>query len=178
MLGVPSEQISQILKDGHSKVSSFIEKQVEATLTTIPMQHNYFWRVYINGCYSPDCCPNYLKRELFQLLRNRISRIHVHTRSLADFLSSTDQRFSIFVLLDHMDWLSSEPRLLEEEWRAIISHAEAGARIIYRSGSVTCDCIPAFARRRLQFESDHLKQWHPLDRVGTYASFHFAKVTA
>src|SRR5262249_17219810 len=100
LLGVPSEQINQIVKDGHSKVSSFIEKQVEATLTTIPMQHNYFWRVYINGCYSADCCPNYLKRELFQLLRSRISRIQVHTRSLADFLFSTDQRFSVFVLLD------------------------------------------------------------------------------
>ena len=49
--------------------------------------------------------------------------------------------------------------------------------LIYRSGSVTCDYIPAFARRRLQFESDQVKQWHLLDRVGTYASFHFAKVT-
>jgi S-adenosylmethionine-diacylglycerol 3-amino-3-carboxypropyl transferase len=177
LLGVPAEQIRQIQKDGHSNVSSFIEKQVEATLTTIPMQHNYFWRVYLNGHYSADCCPNYLKREFFQFLRSRISRMHVHTGTLADFLQSTDQRFSIFVLLDHMDWLSAEPRLLEEEWRAIIERAEPGARIIYRSGSVSCGYVPEFARRRLQFESEPTKQWHSRDRVGTYASFHFAKVT-
>ncbi len=177
LLGVPAEQIRQIQGDGHSNVSSFIEKRVEATLTTIPMQHNYFWRVYINGRYSADCCPNYLKREFFQFLRRRISRIHVHTRTLADFLRSSDQRFSIFVLLDHMDWLSAQPRLLEEEWRCIIEHAEPGARIIYRSGSVTCDYIPEFARRRLQFQSEQTNQWHRRDRVGTYASFHFAKVT-
>ena len=177
LLGVPTGQIRQIQRDGHSNVSSFIEKQVEATLTTIPIQHNYFWRVYINGRYSPDCCPNYLKREFFQFLHRRISRIHVHTQTLADFLHSTDRRFSIFVLLDHMDWLSGEPRLLEEEWHSIIDHAEPGARIIYRSGSVTCDYIPEFARRRLQFQSEQTKQWHSRDRVGTYASFHFARVT-
>ena len=84
---------------------------------------------------------------------------------------------SDFVLLDHMDWLSAQPRLLEEEWRCIIEHAEPGARIIYRSGSVTCDYIPEYARRRLQFQSDQTNQWHRRDRVGTYASFHFAKVT-
>jgi S-adenosylmethionine-diacylglycerol 3-amino-3-carboxypropyl transferase len=178
LLGVPAEQIRQIKLDGHAKVSSFIKERVEKTFTTIPMRHNYFWRVYIDGHYHPDCCPNYLKREFFQFLRNRISRIRVQTRTLTDFLRSTGQQFSIFVLLDHMDWLSNQPLLLEEEWRSIMDHAKPGARIIYRSGSVTCDYIPAFARRRLQFQSDRTKEPHSRDRVGTYASLHFATVTA
>jgi S-adenosylmethionine-diacylglycerol 3-amino-3-carboxypropyl transferase len=178
LLGVPTEQISQIRQDGHRKLSSFIEERLEATLTTIPMRHNYFWRVYINGYYDADCCPNYLKREFFQYLRKRVSRLHIQTSTLTDFLESAGRQFSVFVLLDHMDWLSNQPRLLEQEWRSIIDHAEPGARIIYRSGSVACDYIPDFARRHLQFQSDRAKQLHSRDRVGTYASLHFATVIA
>jgi S-adenosylmethionine-diacylglycerol 3-amino-3-carboxypropyl transferase len=130
----------------------------------------------MNGFYPPDCCPNYLKRELFQYLRKRISRIHVQTKTLVEFLNSTDQSFSIFVLLDHMDWLSSEPRLLAEEWRSIMDRARPGARIIYRSGSISCNYIPEFALGRLQFQSEKTEVLHRNDRVGTYASFHFARV--
>jgi S-adenosylmethionine-diacylglycerol 3-amino-3-carboxypropyl transferase len=178
MLGVPSEQIAQIQPGSSGNITSFIEERVRTTLTTVPMRHNYFWRVYMNGFYPPDCCPNYLKGELFQYLRKRISRIQIHTKSLVKFLNSTDQSFSIFVLLDHMDWLSSEPRLLAEEWRAIMDRARPGARIIYRSGSISCDYIPEFALRRLQFQSEKTKALHSSDRVGTYASFHFARVTS
>jgi S-adenosylmethionine-diacylglycerol 3-amino-3-carboxypropyl transferase len=178
LAGVPMEQIAQIQQDGHAEVSSFIEERLETTLTTIPMRYNYFWRVYINGHYDPDCCPNYLRREFFYYLRNRVSRINIQTSSLDRFLQSAQRRFSVFVLLDHMDWLSNQPRLLEQEWRSIMDHAEPGARIIYRSGSVACDYIPDSARRRLHFQSDRTKELHSRDRVGTYASLHFATVIA
>ncbi|HLH29889.1 MAG TPA: BtaA family protein [Terriglobia bacterium] len=176
LLGVPAEQIREIQIASNANVSSFIEERVEATLTTIPMRHNYFWRVYINGYYPNDCCPNYLKPEFFQYLRKRTDRIQLHTTTLTNFLRSSAERFSVFVLLDHMDWLSTQPRILEEEWRWIIDRAEPGARIIYRSGSVTCNYIPEFALRRLRFQSDKTRALHGRDRVGTYASFHFATV--
>jgi S-adenosylmethionine-diacylglycerol 3-amino-3-carboxypropyl transferase len=178
LLGVPGEQIEQVRGSRDSSIASFIEDRVAATLSTVPMRHNYFWRVYMNGYYPPDCCPNYLKRELFQFLRNRTSRIQMHTTSLVNFLDSTDERFSIFVLLDHMDWLSTQPLLLENEWRSIMDRADPGARIIYRSGSINCDYIPEFALRRLQFQADKTEALHRRDRVGTYASFHFATVTS
>jgi S-adenosylmethionine-diacylglycerol 3-amino-3-carboxypropyl transferase len=178
LLGVPTEQIREIQRASNPSVASFIEERVGTTLTSIPMEHNYFWRVYINGYYPEDCCPNYLKREFFQYLRKRVSRIQIQTRTLVEFLRSAEQRFSVFVLLDHMDWLSTQPRLLEEEWRWIIERAEPGARIIYRSGSLTCNFIPEFALRRLRFESATTRALHSRDRVGTYASFHFATVTA
>src|SRR6516162_5791154 len=178
LMGVPTEQIAEIQRTSNPNVSSFIQERVETTLTTVPMRHNYFWRVYMNGYYPEDCCPNYLKREFFHYLRKRVSRIQLHTQTLVDFLRSADQRFSVFVLLDHMDWLSTQPRLLQEEWRCIMEKAEPGARIIYRSGSIACNYIPEFALRRLRFESERTKALHGQDRVGTYASFHCATVTA
>jgi S-adenosylmethionine-diacylglycerol 3-amino-3-carboxypropyl transferase len=177
LLGVPRAQIDEIRRSSQVSIGSWIEERVERTLTTIPMFRNYFWRVYLNG-YYPDCCsPNYLKREHFEFLRLRASRIQIQTNTITEFLNSTEKQFSIFVLLDHMDWLSGEPSLLEEEWRAIISHALPGARIIYRSGSVSRGYIPQFAIRRLEFESERAEKLHARDRVGTYGSFHFARVT-
>lgn len=176
MLGVPTEQIEQI-RQNRFDVSSSIEAMVERTLTTVPIRQNYFWRVYMNGYYPGDCCPNYLKRENFETLRARASRIHIRTTHLTEFLRSSPERFSIYVLLDHMDWLSKAPELLEDEWHAIMDSATKDARIIYRSGNAVCDYIPDFATRRLQFHpwlTDHL---NARDRVGTYASFYFARIT-
>jgi S-adenosylmethionine-diacylglycerol 3-amino-3-carboxypropyl transferase len=75
-----------------------------------------------------------------------------------------------------MDWLSAAPHLLDEEWRAIMKAALPGARIIYRSGGMSCDYIPEFAMKRLRFETGRTGALHQLDRVGTYGSFYFATV--
>jgi S-adenosylmethionine-diacylglycerol 3-amino-3-carboxypropyl transferase len=177
MLGVPAEQIAQMKRNG-GDVSASIEEMVERTLTTIPICENYFWRVYLNGYYPAHCCPNYLKRENFGILKERVSRIQMQTTTLTSFLKSSSKRFDIFVLLDHMDWLSAAPELLEEEWMSIMDSAFPGARILYRSGSKTCDFIPRFATSRLQFHPWITEYLNTRDRVGTYASFHFAKVTS
>jgi len=175
LLGVPAEQIAQMKRDG-TDVSSSIEAMIERTLTTIPISENYFWRVYLNGYYPANCCPNYLMRENFDLLKERASRIHIQTIDLTQYLQSSSNPFSIFILLDHMDWLSGAPELLDEEWRSIMDSASPGARIIYRSGSKTCDFIPGFATNRLQLHPWITEYLNTRDRVGTYASFHFAKV--
>jgi S-adenosylmethionine-diacylglycerol 3-amino-3-carboxypropyl transferase len=176
LLGVPAEQIAQMKRDG-TDVSSSIEAMVERTLTTIPIGENYFWRLYLNGYYPANCCPNYLKRENFNVLRERASRIQIQTIDLTRYLRSGAGPFSVFILLDHMDWLSGAPELLDEEWRSIMDSASPGARIIYRSGSRTCDFIPGFATSRLQLHPWITEYLNTRDRVGTYASFHFAKVT-
>jgi len=47
---------------------------------------------------------------------------------------------------------------------------------LYRPGSKTCDFIPGFATSRLQLHPWITEYLNTRDRVGTYASFHFAKV--
>jgi S-adenosylmethionine-diacylglycerol 3-amino-3-carboxypropyl transferase len=176
LLGVPGDQIAEVNLGRKSGITSFIQERVDRTLTQIPIGQNYFWRVYLNGCYTPDCCPNYLKPQYYETLRSRASRIRVYTKTMTEFLQSTNEQFSIFVLLDHMDWLSSAPSLLEEEWRSIIGTAQPGARIIYRSGGTQCSYIPEFATSRLRYRSDWTEELHARDRVGTYGSFHYARV--
>ena len=73
----------------------------------LPLADNYFWRVYIKGRYTADCCPEYLKPENFQKLKGGLAdRVEVYTDSVQGFLEKNARRFSRFVLLDHMDWLA------------------------------------------------------------------------
>jgi S-adenosylmethionine-diacylglycerol 3-amino-3-carboxypropyl transferase len=176
LLGVPAEQVRTMRATSGNGVDSLIESRVERVFTQVPMRVNYFWRVYMNGAYPPDCCPNYLKRENFETLRRLADRIHTHTMSLADFLRFCDRTFSIYVLLDHMDWLADSRDLLDAEWQGILRTAEDGARILYRSGGASFDRIPEFALRRIEFRSQVADALHCRDRVGTYGSFHLASV--
>ena len=121
MLGVPKDQRKQIDTQYPGGIVKFIEDSMEAVFAKLPIHDNYFWRVYINGCYTPECCPEYLKPDNVARLRaGDWEKVHVHTDSVQGFLEKNDVAISRFVLLDHMDWLSDNYfSLLESEWQAI-----------------------------------------------------------
>jgi S-adenosylmethionine-diacylglycerol 3-amino-3-carboxypropyl transferase len=177
-LGVPADQVREIRDTVGTDLSSFVKNRVDRVFTELPLQRNYFWRVYINGRYTPDCCPDYLREENFGRLRALWNRIHPHTMSLTSFLRFSGDRFSVYVLLDHMDWLRSSESMLQEEWKAILDTALPGARIIYRSGGTSFNHVPEFAKRRMVFRQDIASALHLEDRVGTYGSFYLASVQA
>ena len=57
-----------------------------------------------------------------------------HTCTVTEFLLACDEPISRFVLLDHMDWMSSYyPEALAAEWSAIMARATPDARVIFRS---------------------------------------------
>lgn len=178
LLGVPAEQVREIRETAGMDLGTFAQERVERVFTELSLQQNYFWRVYINGRYTRNCCPDYLREENFARLQTLCHRIHPHTMSMTDFLRLTGDRFSIYVLLDHMDWLASSEPLLQDEWRAILNTALPGARIIYRSGGTSFDHLPEFAKQRIVFRQDIASVLHRQDRVGTYGSFYLASVEA
>jgi len=143
MLGVPKAQRRQIENQYEGGVVKFVQDCLEAVFVTLPLHDNYFWRVYINGSYTRECCPEYLKEEHFQKLRDGgVDRISTHTDSVQGFLEKHDGEISRFVLLDHMDWLSDKYfSLLESEWQAIVQSAAPQARVIWRSGGLKTEFI-------------------------------------
>ena len=190
MVGVPKAQRLQIERQYDGRVSKFVQDCLEAVLTQIPIQENYFWRVYITGHYTRDCCPEYLKEENFQRLRDGlVDRVTAHTDSVTGFLRSHDVKISRFVLLDHMDWLSEKffP-LLEEEWQAIVERATPDARIIWRSGGLRTDFVdrvrvnidgqPKQVGELLRYDRDLAERLHERCRVHTYGSFYIADLAA
>lgn len=191
MLGVPHPQRKEVEDQHENGVAGFIRESIEYVFQQIPLSINYFWRLYLEGCYSAECCPEYLKKENFYRLKyDLVDRISITTDSVTRFLNNTPGKISRFVLLDHMDWMSSyRDEDLVAEWQAIFSRATDDARVIFRSAHATPAylenlLIPGEAgdsfnlAERLRFYPVKAKQLQQQDRVHTYAGFHIADVLA
>ena len=190
MLGVPKAQRNQIETQYPGGLVKFIQDCVESVFAELPIHDNYFWRVYLNGSYTRDCCPEYLKPENFEKLRSGVvDQVSTHTDSVQGFLEKHDGKISRFILLDHMDWLSDHffP-LLESEWQAIVDSAAPDARLIWRSGGLKTDFIDQVQVTRdgslkpvsemLSYSTDLSDKLHTQDRVHTYGSFYIADLAS
>ncbi len=190
LVGVPRAQRRQVERDYDGGIVKFVQDCVEAVFAELPLKDNYFWRVYLTGRYAPHCCPEYLKPENFQRLKDGlVDRVHVATNSVQVFLNQHHEPISRFVLLDHMDWLSDRFfRLLEAEWQAIFDRAAPGARVLWRSGGLRTDFVdrarvsvggqPREVGELLHYHRRLADELHTQDRVHTYGSFYIADVAA
>ena len=190
MLGVPRAQRRQIDTQYPGGIVQFVEDCVESVFAKLPLKDNYFWRVYVMGQYTSDCCPEYLKPDNFQALKQGLGdRITAHTQSVQGFLERFDGEISKFVLLDHMDWLSDHYfDLLVAEWQAILARATPNARLIWRSGGLRTDFLDRVQldvrgqQRDLQslltYHKELAEELHAKDRVHTYGSFYIADLAA
>lgn len=177
MLGVPSTQRRMIDERYEAGLLQFIRQSLRKVFTKIPINDNYFWRVYLTGSYTKNCCPNYLREQNFSVLNNRIGRVRTFNASLLDFLKQQPETYSHFVLLDHQDWLAeTDSELLAEEWREILAHAKTGARILFRSAGNPFEFMPHFIREKVHFKHSLTADLHKTDRVGTYESTHLGIV--
>jgi S-adenosylmethionine-diacylglycerol 3-amino-3-carboxypropyl transferase len=186
LVGVPQAQRRQVERHYTGGIAQFIEECIEAVFAWLPLGDNYFWRVYLTGEYTRDCCPEYLRQENFEHLQGGlVDCVQVDTDTVEGFLRKTDVPISRFVLLDHMDWLSTQRRpLLQAEWQAIVDRAAPDARILWRSGGLKVDFVdPLMVSLRgqqqrvgelLSYHDELAQELHQKDRVHTYGSFYIA----
>jgi len=186
MLGVPRAQLKQIETQYKGGLVKFVEDCLDAVFGTLPIQDNYFWRVYATGSYTRTCCPEYLEEKNFDALKGGlVDRISVYSTTVEGFLRKNDVKISRFVLLDHMDWLSCHLYDgLVSEWDAILQRADEKTRILWRSGGLRTDFIngvPVEWEGRqtnlgeiLEMNTELAAELHRKDRVHTYGSFHIA----
>lgn len=188
LLGVPHPQRRLVQTQHPQGVAGYIRAAIEYVFRELPAADNYFWRVYIEGAYRPECCPRYLKPEHFEALKaGLVDRITPHVCSVTEFLREHKRPLSRFVLLDHLDWMSTYyPAALVEELDLLLARARPGARVLLRSAHAD----PAFlhwarvgpARRPLpevvEFDDARAAQLQRLDRVHTYAGFKIGRISA
>jgi S-adenosylmethionine-diacylglycerol 3-amino-3-carboxypropyl transferase len=187
LLGVPKAQLQQVEREYSGGIVKFIEDSIDAVFGELPFQDNYFWRLYLVGSYTPECCPEYLKRENFSTLKQLVDRVTVYTGSITDFLQNTQAQLSHFVLLDHMDWLANvAPQALQAEWQQIVNHATPNAKFLWRSGAINVDYVdPINVKYQgndtrlgsiLKYDTELSSRLHKFDRVHTYGSFSVASL--
>jgi S-adenosylmethionine-diacylglycerol 3-amino-3-carboxypropyl transferase len=185
LLGVPWPQRDQITTQYKGGVSQFIRDALEAVICELPFRDNYFWRVYFQGHYTRDCCPEYLRAENFAQLKTLMPRLKIHTSTVTEFLTQAEPGLTRFVLLDHMDWMSCvNPQALVEEWNALLASAAPRARAIFRSAGLQVNYLDHLRVQHrgqdkdlgslLTYHRDLAAQLHTRDRVHTYASFYIA----
>jgi S-adenosylmethionine-diacylglycerol 3-amino-3-carboxypropyl transferase len=189
LLGVPRAQRRQI-ETQCGGIHEFVHDCLEAVFGRLPLADNYFWRVYLTGRYTPQCCPEYLKPENFQRLKAGLAdRVEVHTDSVQGFLEKTEAPISRFALLDHMDWLAGRRSpLLAEEWQWIIRRAGPETRLIWRSGGLRSDFVDDLrvavdgtlrhVGELLTYHREMAQSLHQRCRVHTYGSFYIADLAA
>jgi S-adenosylmethionine-diacylglycerol 3-amino-3-carboxypropyl transferase len=188
LLGVPYPQRRLVEAQHEHGVSGFIRNAVQYVFRQLPLADNYFWHVYITGRYRRDCCPEYLKQPNFERLKaGLVDCIEPHTATVTEFLRAHDAPITRFVLLDHMDWMSSyHPHALIEEWEAIRLRAAPRARILLRSAHARPAYLDAIRigaageklRDVFRFMDDIADALQPQDRVHTYAGFVIADAPA
>lgn len=177
MLGVPAAQRNIIKEKYDGGMFDFIQQSLRNVFTKRSLRENYFWRVYLTGSYTRDCCPNYLLNEHFQLFRRQEHKIKTHTSSLLQFLREHPGTYTHFVLLDHQDWMTnSKPELLAKEWQHILNSSKTGTRILFRSAGTSIDFLPPFVKKQVEFQPELTGKLHARDRVGTYESTHLGLV--
>lgn len=177
MLGVPRPQIRLIETEYPGGLTSFVRDKIKRVLTEVPIADNYFWRVYMTGCYRPNCCPSYLRPKKMLTLAERSPRLKAYNTTLSNFLREHPGHYTHFVLLDHQDWLAAhDPLALREEWELLLQNSAPGAKVLMRSAGLNVDFIPEDILERLRFYPSITEDLQNQDRVGTYASTHFAKV--
>jgi len=169
MFGVPRAQIRLIETQFPGGLTGYIKGKLEHVLTRLPFHENYFWRVYLTGSYTRECCPRYLSVEHLSEIQPRVHRITTHTSTVSNFLCENPGEYSHYVLLDHQDWLAAhKPQALAEEWQLILENSKPGTRILMRSASPVIEFIPDFAMKRLRLHPEISETLHLQDRVGTY----------
>jgi S-adenosylmethionine-diacylglycerol 3-amino-3-carboxypropyl transferase len=176
LLGVPSSQ-RRMLHDYSGGFAGFLRSCLDRVMALCPLRDNYFWRVYVTGRYTRESCPEYLKQDNFHRLKaGLVDRVQTFDGTVTECLAAATRPFTAFVLLDHMDWLARHPAGLLLEWTRIFAAAAPGARIIFRSGGPDASFLPPEVRNRLTFHYDLAARLHLQDRVGTYGSFHIARL--
>lgn len=189
LLGVPHAQRRQIDEGYPGGILQFVVDRVEAVFTKIPLKDNYAWRVYMTGEYSPEACPEYLKPDNFERLKNGVAdHVTSHTNTVEGFVRSSPEPITRYVLLDHMDWLSKAPakKILTAEWQATIDKAAPNARVLWRSAGldgtfinpieVTVNGQKKKLGDILHYNQPLATELHAKDRVHTYGSFCIADI--
>ena len=184
MLGIPWQQRREIEAHHPEGVAGYALDALERALTQTPLRENYFWRGVLEGRYTRECCPEFLKEREFERLKDGlVDRLRTHSCTLTDFLRGCEVPLDKLSLLDHMDWMSGhDPSSLAQEWSAILAHCRDGARIVFRSAArevryleplrVELDGREIGLAEALVCYPERSRELYARERTGIYGSFH------
>lgn len=120
----------------HAEISSFgahFAHLGEHVVAQLPARPNYFLAQILLGHYLDETTvPDYLRRENFEIIRDRLNRIQAVTADIGDALGALPPRsIDCFALSNVFEY--SPPDLFDRSMKAVVSAARPAARFSLRN---------------------------------------------
>ncbi|HEX4302670.1 MAG TPA: DUF3419 family protein [Rhizomicrobium sp.] len=175
-LGIPPAQYDELVAAGDPV--AVLRERVERLACDFPINENYFaWQAFGRGydIEHKEAVPDYLRRDVYDVIRTRTDKVEVHHASLTDFLEAQPpQSLHRYVLLDAQDWMNSDQ--ITALWREIDRTAHArDARVIFRTAGPDSPLprkLPPEVLAPWTYLEQESKAWHAKDRSSIYGGFH------
>ena len=176
-LGIPPAQYEALAGAGNGNISAVIYERLERLTCAFRIDDNYFaWQAFGRG-YARDASgplPPYLRRENFETVRSRASRVEVLNRSFTEYLETcADASRDRYILLDAQDWMNDAQ--LNALWREITRTAKSGARVIFRTAakpSLLPGRVAPEILSRWDYREAESLAFTERDRSAIYGGFH------
>ncbi len=176
-LGIPPAQYEALAGAGNGNMAAVVYERLERLACGFRIEDNYFaWQAFGRG-YSRDedgPLPPYLRRDNFELMRERASRVEVLNRSFTEYLERCeDGSCDRYILLDAQDWMTDAQ--LNALWREITRTAKPGARVIFRTAakpSLLPGRVAPEILSRWDYREAESLAFTERDRSAIYGGFH------
>ena len=177
LVGVPEPQRRMIL-ERPGGFPAFLRDCIDHVMSVALLRENYFWSVYLNGSYSRESCPRYLaggelrspeggaRRERADLHRHGHGVPGPGSRARHRLRAPRPHGLAGPEAASARGGVGAGSSAWRARARASSSAAAGGTSSSCRSPSCAASVSSASGRRPL----------HRRDRVGTYASFHIARL--
>ena len=149
--------------------------KIESIFTNHPIQNNYYASLLLLGRYlNEDFFPPYLKKESFDILKERIERIQIKTSSFKEVLmnlpNNSITKFNLSNVFDWMDNKEFEQLLME-----ISRVGKNGSRFFYLT-TRNDRSVPNYIET-IQLEKQFAVQLLEKDRTMLYSNFEVGRIS-
>ncbi len=176
-LGIPPAQYRALAADSPHGIGAVLSTRLERLACGFDIADNYFaWQAF-GRRYAPGpnpALPPYLKRENFEAVRSRSSRVRYVQRSFTAILrDSPPESFDRYALLDAQDWMNDAE--LTGLWTEITRTARPGARVIFRTAAaerLLPGRVPDEVLGAWRYEEEISAALSRQDRSSIYGAFH------
>jgi S-adenosylmethionine-diacylglycerol 3-amino-3-carboxypropyl transferase len=176
-LGIPPAQFEALRRDAGGDIVALFRERVRRLACDFPIANNYFaWQAFGRAYDNEhrEAVPAYLRRENFEVLRERAARAETRLASMTEFLArEPDASLDAYVLLDAQDWMGRDQ--LNALWREISRTARPAARVIFRTAgtdSPLADALEPALLGAWRYEAERSRALLARDRSEIYGGFH------
>jgi S-adenosylmethionine-diacylglycerol 3-amino-3-carboxypropyl transferase len=176
-LGIPPNQYDELVAASNGNVATLFRERLARLACDFPISDNYFaWQAFGRkyDTEAREAIPDYLRKDTYDLLKQRIDRVETLLASMTDHLAGLPANSrDRYVLLDAQDWMTVDQ--ITALWRQITRTAAEGARVIFRTAGHDSPLerkLPADILAQWHYEKEESEAFHRQDRSSIYGGFH------